>query len=192
VKYLNKILAGIGGFVIVLFLFMYVAFDLGTRIEQAGKLDPKAMSLYMAMGDSVLTTGNAAESMVRKVKVLKGITAEEVVESLNSIAQENNLLVVAESFMSGGKKGGKYITIISYCNPNIAKQFIDFSMSFIAFMPCRMGIVEDDNGDLWIYTMDLGLMISGGHTLPPKMLVMAKMIETTMYKMMDKAAAGDF
>ena len=65
-------------------------------------------------------------------------------------------------------------------------------MAFIAFMPCRMGIVEDDNGDIWIYTMDLGLMIAGGHTLPPKLLKMAKSVETAMYSMMDKAAKGEF
>jgi uncharacterized protein (DUF302 family) len=189
---LKNIFSVIGAIVVFGLLFAYVKFDLGTKANKAAKLDPKAMALYMAMAENVLNTGDSAKAMIRRVKVDKDIPIEDVIESLNAVAEENNLLVVANSLMSGGKKGGKYIRIISYCNPHIAKNFINHSMAFIAFMPCRMGIVEDDNGDIWIYTMDLGLMIAGGHTLPPKLLKMAKSVETAMYSMMDKAAKGEF
>jgi uncharacterized protein (DUF302 family) len=189
---LKNIFSVIGAIVVFGLLFAYVKFDLGTKASKAAKLDPKAMALYMAMAENVLNTGDSAKAMIRRVKVDKDIPIEDVIESLNAVAEENNLLVVANSLMSGGKKGGKYIRIISYCNPHIAKKFINHSMAFIAFMPCRMGIVEDDNGDIWIYTMDLGLMIAGGHTLPPKLLKMAKSVETAMYSMMDKAAKGEF
>jgi uncharacterized protein (DUF302 family) len=189
---LKNIFGVIGAVVVVGFLFAFIKFDLGHRASQAGKLDPEAMSLYMQMAETVLDTGDSAKAMVRKIKIDKDIPIEDVIESLNSIAEEHNLLVVANSLMSGGSKGGKYIRIISYCNPHIAKQFIDHSMAFIAFMPCRMGIVEDDNGDYWIYTMDLGLMIAGGHTLPPELLKLARSVETAMYTMMDQAARGEF
>jgi len=189
---LKNILSVIGGIVVLGLLFAYVKFDLGKRASQAADLDPKAMALYMAMADNVLATGDSAKAMIRRVKVSRDVDVEDVVESLNSIATERNLLVVANSLMSGGSKGGKYIRIISYCNPYIAKQFINHSMAYSAFMPCRVAIVEDDNGDLWLYTMDLGLMIAGGHTLPPKLLEQAKYIESTMYEMMDKASVGDF
>ena len=191
-KVLKNILSVIGGVVILGIAFAFFKFDLGTRIEQATDLDPKAMGLYMMMADDVLTTGDSAKAMIRRVKVDKDVDIEDVVETLNSVATEKNLLVVASSLMSGGSKGGKYIRIISYCNPHIAKQFIEHSMAYSAFMPCRVAIIEDDNGDYWLYTMDLGLMIAGGHTLPPKLLKQAKYIESTMYEMMDKAAKGDF
>lgn len=191
-KLLKNIFAIIGAIVVIGFLVIYVKFDLGKRVDQAVALDPKAMALYMAMADNVLSTGDSAKAMIRRVKVNKDVDIEDVIETLNSVAEEHNLLVVGSSLMSGGKKGGKYIRIISYCNPHIAKKFIGHSMAFIAFMPCRMGIVEDDNGDMWIYTMDLGLMIAGGHTLEPELLDMARGVETAMYDMMDKAAKGDF
>jgi uncharacterized protein (DUF302 family) len=189
---LKNILSVIGGVFVLGLLFAYIKFDLGMRASQAADLDPKAMALYMAMADNVLTTGDSAKAMIRRVKVNKDVDVEDVVETLNSIATERNLLVVANSLMSGGSKGGKYIRIISYCNPHIAKQFINHSMAYSAFMPCRVAIVEDDDGSLWLYTMDLGLMIAGGHTLPPKLLEQARYIESTMYEMMDKASIGDF
>lgn len=191
-KILKNILSVIGGVVILGIVFAFFKFDLGVRIKQATDLDPKAMGLYMMMADDVLTTGDSAKAMIRRIKVDKDVDIEDVVETLNSVATDKNLLVVANSLMSGGSKGGKYIRIISYCNPHIAKQFINHSMAYSAFMPCRVAIVEDDDGNIWLYTMDLGLMIAGGHTLPPKLLDQAKYIESTMYEMMDKAAKGDF
>ncbi len=191
-KMLKNIFTAIGALVVLIALLGFIKFDLLKRADQAADLDPKAMALYMAMADNVLNTGDAAKAMIRRVKVQDGIEVEDVVESLNSVATERNLLLVGSSLMSGGSKGGKYIRINSYCNPHIAKQFIEHSMAYSAFMPCRVSIVEDEKGDIWLYTMDLGLMIAGGHTLPPKLLKQAQFIEDTMYMMMDKAASGDF
>jgi len=194
---LKTILSIIGGVVILGFVFAFFKFDLGTRMGQASKLDPQAMNLYIAMADSVLTTGNAAESMTRRVKIDEDVSTEDVIDALNSIATEDNLIIVGTSLMSNGKvdaNGVKqpYIRLMSYCNPNIAKQFISYSMAFGAFMPCRVAIIEDKNGDRWLYTMALEMMISGGHTLPPKLLTMANNVKKTMYRMMELAAKGEF
>jgi hypothetical protein len=51
---------------------------------------------------------------------------------------------------------------------------------------------EDDEGNRWLYTMDMGLMLHGGRPLPPKMLKMAEAVRDTVYAAMDKAAEGDF
>ena len=69
---------------------------------------------------------------------------------------------------------------------------IYYSLSFGAFMPCRILIVEDKNGDRWLITMAMELMLFGGHTLPPEMMEKAEHVRATMYKMMDLGAEGDF
>ena len=58
-------------------------------------------------------------------------------------------------------------------------------------MPCRVGIVEDKSGEIWLYTMALDMMISGGHTLPPELLDYAKSINEAMVAMIEKGAAGE-
>jgi len=58
-------------------------------------------------------------------------------------------------------------------------------------MPCRIMLQEDDNGDRWLYTMDMGLMLHGGKPLPPKMLEMAESVRDTIYGAMDEAASGE-
>ena len=189
-------LAIIGGVIIVGLLFAFVKFDLGTRINQALKLDPHAIGAYMKMADGVLTTGNSAEAMIRKVKIDPNVSTDTVVEAMKSIATDANMLQVGDSHMAEEKdyegKRQRYIRILHYCSPGIAKTFIDYSVAYGAFMPCRILIVEDDKGDRWLVTMAMELMLFGGHTLPPEMLEKANHVRSTMYKMMDLGAKGDF
>ncbi len=193
---LKNILSVIGGIIIVAILIAFVKFDLGDKMSKASKLDPKAMGAYMTMFDAVLTTGRSADAMVRKVKINPEVSTEEVIESMRSIATDANMLQVGDSRMAekydhAGKRQ-RYVRIIHYCAPNIAKTFIDYSLAYGAFMPCRILIVEDDNGERWLVTMAMELMLFGGHTLPPEMMKKAEHVRDTMYKMMDLAAEGDF
>ncbi len=192
----KNIMAIIGTIVIVGFLIAFVKFDLGNKIDKVSKLDPKAMGAYMNMFDAVLTTGRSADAMVRKVKINPEVSTEDVIESMKSIAGDANMLQVGDSRMAEeydhtGKRQ-RFVRILHYCAPNIAKTFIDYSLAYGAFMPCRILIVEDDNGDRWLMTMAMELMLFGGHTLPPKMMKKAEHVRDTMYKMMDLAAEGDF
>ncbi len=193
---LKSILAFIGGVIVIAVIVAYVKFDLGDRMEKASKLDPKAMGAYMTMFDAVLTTGKATDAMVRRVKVDPDVSTEDVVESMKSIATDANMVQVGDSHMAeeldhNGKRQ-RFIRILHYCSPSIAKQFIDYSLAFGAFMPCRILIVEDDNGDRWLITMAMELMLFGGQTLPPEMMEKAEHVRDTMYKMMDLGAKGDF
>lgn len=193
---LKSILALIGAIIIIAAIAVYVKFDLGDKLEKASKLDPKAMGAYMTMFDAVLTTGKATDAMVRRVKIDPDVPTEDVVEAMKSIATDANMVQVGDSHMSDKSikdgKGNRYIRILHYCSPSIAKEFIDYSLAFGAFMPCRILIVEDDNGDRWLITMAMELMLFGGHTLPPEMMKKAEHVRSTMYKMMDLGAKGDF
>lgn len=146
----------------------------------------------MDMFDKVLETGNSAEAMIRKVKINDDVSTEDAIENMKSIASENNFLVVGDSKMSVNssiKKGGKrYIRILHFCAPSVAEQFIGYSEAFGAFMPCRILIVEDDEGNRWLYTMAMELMLYGGKPLPDDMMKMAETVRGLMYGMMDAAA----
>jgi uncharacterized protein (DUF302 family) len=192
----KNILALIGAVVVVGMLFAFTKF--GGKISEVKQLDPKAMGLYMDMFDTVLKTGNAAKGMVKSVKIEDDVTVDDVVEAMKAIAEENNMLQVGDTIMfdgspidSSGKKT-HYTRILSYCSRSIAKQFLDFSPEFGAFMPCRIIIVENEKGEKWMYTMALDLMISGGRTLPPELNKLAVHVRDTMYKMLELGAKGDF
>ncbi len=194
--FLKSIFSLIGVIVVAGLLFAYTKFDLGTKMDQVSKLDPRAMGAYMEMFNKVLETGSSADAMVRRVKINPEVSTDDVVEAMKAIAEDANMLQVGDSHMAeefdpnGNRQ--RYIRILHYCSPSIAKLFIGYSEAFGAFMPCRIMIVEDDNGDRWLETMAMELMLFGGKTLPPEMMKKAEHVRDTMYKMMDLGAEGDF
>ncbi len=192
--FIKNILALIGTIVVLGMVFAFVKF--GGMIEGASKLDPRAMGYYMKMGEDVMATGNAAEAMVRKVKVNADITNEDLVETMQSVAEEENMQMVGDTVMFDGSldengKKTKYTRILSFCSRTIAKDFLGYSKAFGAFMPCRVMIREDENGDRWLYTMAMELMLYGGTPLPDDLMKKAEHVRDTMYKLMDDAATGD-
>ncbi len=201
-KFIKGLFTFVGAVVIIGFIFVFVKFDLGTRIGQVSKLDPQALPEYMAMFDKVLTTGDPAKGMIRKVKMVipEGMTKQEAFENALEIMDETAgeygmALVDSKTMPRHGKlfkDGGLLTHIRSYCSPYIADKFLGHSPEFIGFMPCRIGFVEEPNGEIYIYTMSMELMISGGHTLSPDLYELANEVRTGMYTMMENAAAGDF
>ncbi len=165
------------------------------------KLDAQALPEYMKMFDKVLTTGDPAKGMIRKVKMVipEGMTKEEAFENALDIMDETGSeyglgLVDSKTMPRNGKlfkDGGLLTHIRSYCSPTIADKFLSHSPEFIGFMPCRIGFIEEPNGDIYIYTMSMELLISGGHTLSPDLFTLATEVRSGMYAMMEKAAAGD-
>ena len=196
-NFIKNIFAIVGFIIIVGGGLAFIKFDGATRLAQVKQLDPKAIPEYLKMFDKVLTTGDAAKAMIRKVKVNKDVSNNDVAEALESIATERGIkpvgiLPLSDEIISRTGKQRGYIKIFSYCNPMIAGDFVDYSMAFSAFLPCRIALVEDKNGDRWLYAMAMELMIEGGHTLKPKMLKKANNVRKKIYEMMDMAAVGEF
>lgn len=193
---LKSILSVIGA--IALIVLAYLVINFGGMMGKVSKLHPDAMGHYMDMFEKVLDTGSSGEAMVRKVKIDDDVSTEDAIDNMIGIAGDNNFLMVGDAKMSikssikdpGGKR---YIRILSFCAPSVAEEFIAYNNSFGSFMPCRILIVEDDEGNRWLYTMAMELMIYGGHPLPPEMLEMATKVRALMYGMMDAAATdGDY
>jgi len=191
----KNILSVVGGITLVVVAFLAISF--GGMIGKVSSLHPDAMGHYMNMFEKVLETGNSADAMIRKVRINDDVTTEDAIDNMRGIAGDNNFLVVGDAKMSiksSIKEGGKrYIRILSFCAPSIAEQFIGYSEAFGAFMPCRILIVEDDEGNRWLYTMSMELMLYGGKPLPEDMMVMALKVKNLMYGMMDASATdGDY
>ncbi len=194
--FIKSLLMIIGALVVAGLLFAGVKF--GGLIGGAMKLDSQALPLYMNMFGTVLETGNAADGMVRVRKVDPEVTNEDIKDIIESVAGDGNMELVGDVTMFDGtplREGGpktKYTRIFSICSRPIADEFLNFSMAYGAFMPCRIMLREDDKGNRWLITMDMGLMIHGGFPLPEKMLKMAESVRDTIYAAQDKAAKGDF
>jgi uncharacterized protein (DUF302 family) len=123
----------------------------------------------------------------------EGMTKQEAIDNaievMDEVASQHGLAMVDHKVMP--RKTGIYTQIRSYCSPTIADVFLSYSTEYVGFMPCRIGIIEEPNGDIYLYTMNLDLMIHGGKKLPPKMLELAMEVNAGMMGMFDSGAAGE-
>ncbi len=98
--------------------------------------------------------------MTLKMKADEGLTFEEVVEAMDSRAIEENLKrlganqIWKEISAKTGDENTPKIEIHQYCDALVARGILDYSPEFSIFLPCRISVVEDANGDVWLMTLD--------------------------------------
>jgi len=156
-----------------------------------------AGSESMKMWDRwVDSKGDIAVATTWERKVKAGVTVEQIEASLRSVSAEDNMRSVGELPLSkelearSGKKE-KFLKVYSYCSPGTAKMMVEFSPHMAAYLPCRISVVERDDG-LWMYTLNMDMMVRMGRKLPPDLERDAMKVRNTIWKMMEVASQGEF
>jgi uncharacterized protein (DUF302 family) len=192
---LRNLLALIGLAVLILAIIAITRYS--NLIKLTTELDPKAGQVYLELAKNLAETGSAVEATVWRAAVKEGMTADDVEDVMKSVASEHNIKNVGElplykevAAMSG--KPYRYTKIFMFCNALTAANMMDFNDAFSAYLPCRVSLIEDKTGKLWIYTMNMDLMIHGGKPLPAALKKEAEQVKTIITDIMERGAAGDF
>lgn len=140
--------------------------------------------------------GDIAAATTWSRKARPGVTVAEIEEAFASVAAEDNIrpvgdLPISKELELRSGKPGKFLKVYSYCDPAAARQMVDFSPNMAAFLPCRISVVEQDDG-LWIYTMNMDMLIKMGRRLPPDLKLTLDRVRGTLLKMLERGAAGEF
>ena len=191
-KLIRNLLALIGLLTVVALGIAYVRLAPTLSEFDSGFLD-----VYGEVGSKLLETGDPGVAMMWAVQVDEGLSAEEVIASMKSLATSRSFLFVGESpFYKQIKaitgEDYRYVNFLSFCDARIGKQMLEYRDQYSGFMPCRIAIVEDKEGRLWLYSMNLDLMIHGGKALPPELKENALRVRNTILAIMKGAAAGEF
>jgi uncharacterized protein (DUF302 family) len=159
--------------------------------------DPAFTRVYGEFAQRLLESGDPGVAMMWSFPVEDGLSAEEVIESMKSLAVSNNLLFVGEApfykqieALTG--EDYRYVNFLSFCDARVGRLMLEYRDEYSGFMPCRIALVEDPSGKLKLYSMNLDLMIYGGETLPPELKASAIRVRDTMLAIMKGAAAGEF
>ncbi len=175
----------------------YIYMSHGSALNMFKDFDPKAAETYKEMVDKLVETGNPAEATVWKAQVKEGLTFEEVDQSIKSVATELNIkdvgaLPLGDQVAAMQGKPWRKLKIYLFCNPLTAAKMIDYSDAFSAYLPCRISLLEDKTGRLWIYTLNMDMMIHGGKPLPPELKEEAIGVKKIMQGILERGAKGDF
>jgi uncharacterized protein (DUF302 family) len=162
-----------------------------------GDFDPGARELYGEFISKMIETQDLARTMVWAVPVEEGVSAADVEDSLKSLAVANNFLFVGESpfYKQAQAVTGKpfrHIAFLTFCDVRVGIAMADYNDAYTAFMPCTISVVEDKEGKLWLYALNMDFLIRGARELPPDIKEQALKVRQIIRDMMEGAAKGEF
>jgi uncharacterized protein (DUF302 family) len=167
-------------------------------IHAMRNLEDGAGGTFMDIWDKwVKSEGDIAAATTWAMKVKPGVTVEDIENALGTVSADMNIKAVGVLPLSDELQGRhpetkqKVLRVISYCSPETARLMVDFSPAMAAFLPCRIVIAEKEDG-LWLYTLNMDMMIKMGKKMPPQLKQATVKVRDTIWKMMEKGAAGEF
>jgi uncharacterized protein (DUF302 family) len=189
---IRNLLAVVG--LVAIAAILVLAILIGPKLAE---FDPKLPQIYGEFAARLLETGDPGVAMMWAEPVQEGLSTDEVVDSLKSLATTNNLLFVGESpfykqveAITGDTY--RYVNFLSFCDAMVGKMMLEYRDQYSGFMPCRIALVEDREGNLTLYSMNLDMMIHGGKPLPADLKQEALRVRDTLLTIMKGAAAGEF
>ncbi|WP_226494567.1 DUF302 domain-containing protein [Hydrogenophaga taeniospiralis] len=167
-------------------------------LSTLGKLEDGAGGEASRMWDRwVDGQGDIAVATTWERKVKDGVSAKDVEEIFKLVAVERNMrevgvLPLSKELEARSGKKEKLLTVYSYCSPGTARRMVDFSPHMAAYLPCRISVVEHDDGSLWLYTLNMDMMVKMGRKLPSPLKEEAWAVRETIWQMMERASKGEF
>ena len=132
---------------------------------------------------------------VIKMALGEGISGDDAVDAMLSTAAELNMKMVGHQNV--GKElqargiDSPRLEIFQFCNPEDAIKMVKFNTIYAAYMPCRISLVEDSDGKLWLEMLNLDMIINA-YPLPPELQAIAITVNGTMLSILTAGATGAF
>jgi len=139
----------------------------------------------------------SAPGGVYKVAIDRSISMSDAAESLKLRANTLNLQLVAELPMSKQVeavtgKPQRTIIIYQFCDAVLARDLIDVNMEFAIYMPCRIALIEDAQGQGWLVMMDVSVDdVAQEMRLPPELKARIEKVRNALIDIMGASARGD-
>jgi len=132
---------------------------------------------------------------VLKMPLDKGVSVRDAHMSINLKAEELNMkkvgyLPVSDELKARGLKP-LHLEIFQFCNPEDAMKMVEFNTIYAAYMPCRIALVEDNKGDLWLQMINLDMIIDK-YPLPEDLRKIAVTINSQMLQIITAGVKGSF
>jgi uncharacterized protein (DUF302 family) len=166
-------------------------------ISTMGKLEAGAAAEASRMWDRwVDGNGDIAIATTWERKVKAGVTANDIEQVLKQVASERNMkdvgtLPLSKELEARTGQKQKLLTVYSFCTPTTARRMVDFSPHMAAYLPCRISVVEKEDG-LWLYTLNMDMMVKMGRKLPSPLKEEAQAVRDTIWEMMERGSKGEF
>jgi uncharacterized protein (DUF302 family) len=132
---------------------------------------------------------------VIKMALAEGVSPADSSEAMMSKAAELNMKLVGHQNV--GKElqnrgiDSPDLEIFQFCDPEDAMKMVAYNTIYAAYMPCRIALVEDSEGNYWLEMLNLDMIINA-FPLPPELQAIAITVNGEMLSILTAGATGAF
>ena len=165
----------------------------------------KIQIIFMLLFATVLQPAFAAEAVsgisytdvklqIARIQVQDSVSFDDAVESLKLRANQHNLKFVGvnqiyKEIAALTGKPAKRMEIFNFCDGLTASKMLAADPQMIAFMPCRIALLEDMEGKRWVISMMMDVKLI--QAMPADTRKSAEQVMAAMKDMMVAASKGD-
>ena len=170
----------------------------------AESISPEARANFVTsmMAVNPFSLRDMIAMMVVKYPAKEGLKFDDVVEAMKVKANEINFKFVGHNPLwkdivaITGKTDTPRVEFFSFCDAVVAREILDLSLEFAAFLPCRVAVVEDAYKKIWLLTLDWDVRWLDTSKNPNKISEGLRsrsiLVREAIDKIMRAGAAGDF
>jgi uncharacterized protein (DUF302 family) len=131
---------------------------------------------------------------VLKMPLAEGVSMDDAVDSMKLRANGLNFKLVAHlplyKELQAMGVDSKRVEIFQFCDARIANEMISYNIDFSAYLPCRITLIEDQQGQAWLITLDLDKVITTAK-LSPELMEKAILVRDHIRSIMEAGANGE-
>ncbi len=171
------------------------------NVPQASKRQMMQMMLPMMTGMMRMSMPDAMNWFAYKIKAKPGLAFDEVVESMMLRANQLNFKYVGSNLMYKdfqavlGDMEAPRIEVHSFCDIAVGRDLLKIAPEFLVFLPCRIGVMEDADKNIWVMMLDWNMDWITGYEnqmgITPELARGAVDIRNKMENIMQAGANGD-
>lgn len=164
--------------------------------------EAKKNAFQTVMAFSPLSMRDMVGIMTDKIPVAEDITWEDAVDAMKLRANEVNFKYTGSSQLwkeieAITEQATTKVEIFRFCDAAVARKILDEVPEFIVFLPCRIALIEDAEGKLWVMTLDwdvnwLNFSQNPNSHFSKELRADAERIRKNMRYIMEGAATGEF
>ena len=172
------------------------------KVSPGVSREAKKNAFQTMMGISPLSMRDMLSIMADKIPVAEDVSWDDAVEAMKLRANEVNFKYVGSSPLwkeieAVTEQPSARVEIFRFCDAAVAREILDEIPEFIVFLPCKIALIEDGDGKLWVMTLDwdvswLDFAQNPNTHLAKDLREDAVRIRENIQYIMEGAATGDF
>lgn len=180
--------------IVAIFWAIYIIEPAYHRINS---FDEKALTTYQELFENILDSGDVAQATVFKIQVKEGVTVADVEKVIQSVANKHNINNVAalslhKQIETSIGRPFRFVKTYMFCSALTIAKMVRYSDALSSYLPCRVTLLEDKLGKLWLYSLNMDLMIHGGTPLPDELKQELQSVKKIIFEIINNSENGKF